>query len=116
MPLTICQEVVRVHPGLPMSDRVAWEDTVLPLSTPITNTQGQTITEIPISKGQHIVVATASFNRYSCFLVRYLGVLNSNLGWNRCGVRMPMYLDLLAGLRETLPKDQDLDLSLDCEY
>lgn len=58
------QEVLRLHPGLPMSDRIAAQDCVLPLTEPIMTTSGQKITELPISKGQHIIVGTASYNRY----------------------------------------------------
>lgn len=52
-----------MHPQLPMSERVAENDSVLPLGQPIVNTAGETITEIPVTKGTHITVCTASLNR-----------------------------------------------------
>lgn len=58
------QEVLRLHPGLPMSDRIAAQNCVLPLTEPIVTTSGQKIAELPISKGQHIIVGTASYNRF----------------------------------------------------
>ncbi|KIK60269.1 hypothetical protein GYMLUDRAFT_168136 [Collybiopsis luxurians FD-317 M1] len=57
------KEVLRMHPGLPMSDRVAITDTLLPLSEALVTTSGERITALPIRKGQHIIIATASYNR-----------------------------------------------------
>lgn len=61
--MTQTQEVLRFYPALPMTERVAAHDTVIPLSKPLINTLGDAITEVHVPKGQHIVVALASFNR-----------------------------------------------------
>ncbi|KAF5335260.1 hypothetical protein D9758_016237 [Tetrapyrgos nigripes] len=57
------KEVLRLHPGLPMSDRTVAKDTIIPLSRSIYNRNGARISEIPVSAGQHIIVGTASYNR-----------------------------------------------------
>lgn len=57
------QEVLRVYAGLPISERQATRDTVLPLSQPIITTTGESINEIPIEKGQHIAVAISAYNK-----------------------------------------------------
>ncbi|KAK0480744.1 cytochrome P450 [Armillaria novae-zelandiae] len=57
------KEILRFHSGLPMSERIATCDTVLPLSRPITTIKGEVITEIPIKKGQSVISATSSYNR-----------------------------------------------------
>ncbi|KAJ8697471.1 hypothetical protein PTI98_004275 [Pleurotus ostreatus] len=57
------KETLRLHPGLPMSDRIASTDAVIPVSQPITTSTGETITEVRVPKGTHVHVATASANR-----------------------------------------------------
>ncbi|KAF9259694.1 cytochrome P450 [Marasmius fiardii PR-910] len=56
------KETLRFHPSVPHSERMAFEDTVLPLSQPITTTSGRVITELPIRKGQIIYTGIASYN------------------------------------------------------
>ncbi|KAF9254518.1 cytochrome P450 [Marasmius fiardii PR-910] len=57
------KETLRFYPSVPNTERMAFEDTVLPLSQPITTTSGRVITELPIQKGQHIYFGIASYNR-----------------------------------------------------
>ncbi|KAF9494470.1 cytochrome P450 [Pleurotus eryngii] len=57
------KETLRLHPGLPMSDRIASTDAVIPVSQPITTSTGEKITEVRVPKGTHVHVATASANR-----------------------------------------------------
>ncbi|KAF7313968.1 Cytochrome P450 [Mycena chlorophos] len=57
------QEALRIYPALPMAERVAAEDCVLPLSQPITTKSGEEITHIPIQKGQYVYVAIGSYHR-----------------------------------------------------
>ncbi|KAK1235019.1 hypothetical protein PQX77_001773 [Marasmius sp. AFHP31] len=57
------KETLRWYPSAPYADRVAYEDTVLPLSQPLTTTSGRVITQLPIRKGQTIYLGLGSFNR-----------------------------------------------------
>lgn len=43
--------------------RVAHEDDVLPLSTPITTTTGEVLTELPVPKGTRTVISIPAYNR-----------------------------------------------------
>ncbi|KAF9257254.1 cytochrome P450 [Marasmius fiardii PR-910] len=56
------KESLRFSPTVPLTERMAFEDTVLPLSRPLTTTTG-VITEVPIRKGQIIHLGLAAFNR-----------------------------------------------------
>ncbi|KAJ7238826.1 cytochrome P450 [Mycena haematopus] len=65
MPLlnAFIKEILRLYPGLPLSDRVAVRDTVIPLAESITTTTGERISQIPVVKGQLVTVAIASYQR-----------------------------------------------------
>ncbi|KAJ7136718.1 cytochrome P450 [Mycena epipterygia] len=65
MPLlnAIINEVLRLYSPLPLAERVAVADCVIPLSQPIITTAGEEITQIPIKKGQYVYVAIASYHR-----------------------------------------------------
>lgn len=52
-----------MYTGVPVTERVATRDVVLPLAHPITTTTGKRITELPIRKGQFVYAAMASYNR-----------------------------------------------------
>ncbi|KAJ6454980.1 hypothetical protein C8R45DRAFT_767233, partial [Mycena sanguinolenta] len=56
-------EVLRLYPAFPLSERVATEDCILPLSQPMETTTGVEISELPIKKGQCVYVAIASYKR-----------------------------------------------------
>ncbi|KAF9257256.1 cytochrome P450 [Marasmius fiardii PR-910] len=58
------KETLRLHPSGPLTQRMAFEDTVLPLSQPLTTISGRVITELPIKKGQTIQLGIAACNRY----------------------------------------------------
>lgn len=53
-----------MYPELPITERTALFDTVIPLSEPIRTVNGQLINEIPVRKGQVIYCATGSYNRF----------------------------------------------------
>ncbi|ESK92825.1 cytochrome p450 [Moniliophthora roreri MCA 2997] len=57
------KETLRYHPALPNTERLAVEDTVLPLSTPVKTKDRSMITEIPVRKGQLVYGGLASYNR-----------------------------------------------------
>ena len=61
--LIIMQEVLRLYPSLPILDRVATADCILPLSEPLTTTTGAKISEIPIQSGQRLYVSIGGYHR-----------------------------------------------------
>ncbi|KAJ6594703.1 cytochrome P450 [Mycena capillaripes] len=65
MPLlnAIINEGLRLYSPLPLAERIATEDCVLPLSDPIRTSDGVHISELPIKKGQRFYIAIASYHR-----------------------------------------------------
>ncbi|KAJ7766025.1 cytochrome P450 [Mycena metata] len=65
MPLlnAFIKECLRMFPVVPIDDRIAREDAVIPLSEKITLSTGEEISQICIEKGQIVSVAIASFQR-----------------------------------------------------
>ncbi|KAJ7770481.1 cytochrome P450 [Mycena metata] len=59
----LLKEILRLYSTVPQTERVVAKDSVLPLSEPITTTSGKIITEIPVKKGQHLVIAISSYHR-----------------------------------------------------
>ncbi|KAK6980934.1 cytochrome P450 [Favolaschia claudopus] len=57
------KEVLRMYPAEVFSDRVALQDTVLPLSDPIRTADGKQISQLPVPKGQILMFAIASYQR-----------------------------------------------------
>ncbi|KAJ7122199.1 cytochrome P450 [Mycena epipterygia] len=65
MPLlnAFIKEVLRLYPAEALTDRIAIQDTVIPLSESIITSTGERMTQIPIQKGQLLTLAIASFQR-----------------------------------------------------
>ncbi|KAJ7265820.1 cytochrome P450, partial [Mycena rebaudengoi] len=65
MPLlnAFIKEALRVYPGAPFPERVAVQDAVIPLSEDILLTTGQPTNQIPVRKGQLVMVGIASYQR-----------------------------------------------------
>ena len=61
------QETLRYHPAIYHLGRVAKTDDVIPLAYPIHSLSGETVSSIPISKGQHILVSICAYNRCANF-------------------------------------------------
>lgn len=66
------QETLRFHPIAFHLQRVAGKDDVIPLSDPVIGKNGETITELPISAGQPILLSICGYNRYVVFSSRSL--------------------------------------------
>ncbi|KAK0194879.1 cytochrome P450 [Armillaria mellea] len=64
----VVKEVLRFHPILANTARVATQDDVLPLSKPVTLTTGKTVQEIAIPKGAYIFASIAGYNRWAAFM------------------------------------------------
>ncbi|KAJ7209184.1 cytochrome P450 [Mycena pura] len=65
MPLlnAFIKESLRMYPAAVLSDRIASEDMVIPLSESIATTTGERMNQIHISKGEFLTLATASYQR-----------------------------------------------------
>ncbi|KAI0072733.1 cytochrome P450 [Panus rudis PR-1116 ss-1] len=59
----ICRETLRLYPPVLSMDRIALRDTVLPLSKPIKDIDGNLVREVPISRGTSIAIGIYGFNR-----------------------------------------------------
>ncbi|KAJ7804509.1 cytochrome P450 [Mycena olivaceomarginata] len=58
MPLlnAFIKETIRLYPALPISDRIAVQDTTIPLTDQIITSTGERMSHIPVLKGQHITL------------------------------------------------------------
>ncbi|KAJ6492256.1 cytochrome P450 [Mycena sanguinolenta] len=66
MPLlnAFIKESLRFYPAEPFTERMALQDTVIPLSESITTITGERISQIPVRKGQIVTVGIASYQRH----------------------------------------------------
>ncbi|KAJ7216826.1 cytochrome P450 [Mycena rebaudengoi] len=58
------KEVLRMYPAAALRERVALKDEIIPLSEGIVTTTGQRITQIPIHKGDLVMLALASYQKF----------------------------------------------------
>ncbi|KZS96386.1 cytochrome P450 [Sistotremastrum niveocremeum HHB9708] len=84
----VMKETIRFHTPIMMSTRVATRDAIIPLSKPIQTTDGQTITQIPVTKGTSVFASYAQYNRlpeiwgpdsYSYNPDRWLGMVEPSI-------------------------------------
>ncbi|KAJ2927086.1 hypothetical protein H1R20_g10025, partial [Candolleomyces eurysporus] len=59
----VVRETLRIHAPVPSTLRVAVEDDVLPLTTPVTDRNGKVYESIPIRKGQTLFIPVIPINR-----------------------------------------------------
>ncbi|KAF8999386.1 cytochrome P450 [Cyathus striatus] len=72
-------EVLRLHPSLLEITRMADEDDVLPLSQPILNNAREMVTQVPITKGQLVIIPLRGLNCAEKFNpTRWLDSSNKN--------------------------------------
>ncbi|KAJ7249787.1 cytochrome P450 [Mycena haematopus] len=66
MPLlnAFIKESLRFYPAAPLTERMALEDTVIPLSESITTSTGEIISQISVEKGQIVVWASQHIKRH----------------------------------------------------
>ncbi|PIL24888.1 cytochrome P450 [Ganoderma sinense ZZ0214-1] len=57
------KEVLRLHPIVYTLGRVASRDDVLPLASPITNADGEVVSEVAVPKGTSVVISIWAYNR-----------------------------------------------------
>ncbi|KAJ6568245.1 cytochrome P450 [Mycena vulgaris] len=62
----VVREVLRLYPPPGPMSRIAWENTVLPVSTPIIGVDGTAMTTIAVPKGTpiHIAISAANHNKH----------------------------------------------------
>ncbi|KAK0199272.1 cytochrome P450, partial [Desarmillaria ectypa] len=58
-------ETLRLHPLMFTFSRYAAENDVIPLSEPITTRAGKTLNEVPVEKGQMVMISAYTYNRLS---------------------------------------------------
>lgn len=63
----VLREILRFNPVIPHLFRMSLQDDIIPLSKPITTLSGKVIEQIPIAKGQRIVMSVPAYNRYVKF-------------------------------------------------
>ncbi|KAF7366136.1 Cytochrome P450 [Mycena venus] len=61
------KETLRLYPAVPLVDRVALADVVIPITKEIKTSTEEVITQIPVRKGQLVTMAIASFQRLESF-------------------------------------------------
>ncbi|PSS34177.1 hypothetical protein PHLCEN_2v1794 [Hermanssonia centrifuga] len=59
----VVKEVMRYHSPVPMTNRVATKDDLIPLNKPFTDKRGQVHDSIPISKGDPVMIPILVINR-----------------------------------------------------
>jgi hypothetical protein len=55
-----------MYPAEPIAERMAVQDTVIPLMGSITTVTGENLSHIPVPKGQIVSLGIASCNRFVC--------------------------------------------------
>ncbi|CAK5282791.1 unnamed protein product [Mycena citricolor] len=59
----VIKEALRLYPAEALMDRIAAHDMTIPLSAPVQLSNGETVQQLVVSKGQWITVSSASYQR-----------------------------------------------------
>jgi hypothetical protein len=65
----LAKEALRVYPAGPLLERIAVQDTVIPVINPIATSTGEYIAQIPVQKGQLVTLDVACYQRLVAPLV-----------------------------------------------
>ncbi|PBK80315.1 cytochrome P450 [Armillaria gallica] len=96
--LAFLKETLRFHPVGYNLFRVAGQDDVLPLSSPITTTSGKVLHELPIPKGVQIMSSVAACNRNKEMFGEDADIFNPDR-WLRESQKQKVALGVYAGLQ-----------------
>ncbi|KAF8075757.1 cytochrome P450 [Lyophyllum atratum] len=64
---SVVHEVLRLHPPVGETSRIATEDDIIPLSTPVVTSTGETVSSLTIKKGTVVVAPIRTINRSEAF-------------------------------------------------
>ncbi|PBK60199.1 cytochrome P450 [Armillaria solidipes] len=95
--LAVLKETLRFHPVAYNIFRVAGQDDVLPLSSPITTTSGKVLHELPVPKGVQIMSSVAAYNRNKEMFGEDADIFNPDR-WLRESQKQKVALGVYAGL------------------
>lgn len=64
---SVVHETLRLHPAVPATLRIATEDDIIPLSSPVITSDGEAVTSIAIKKGTTVISPIRAMNRSEAF-------------------------------------------------
>ncbi|KAJ7928375.1 cytochrome P450 [Mycena leptocephala] len=139
MPLlnAFIKETLRLYPSIPIAERMAIRDTLIPLATNITTSTGESISHIHVRKGQGVSLGIASYHRQEsrwgedahefnpfrwlsgktthgdalgpyATLLSFLGGPRTCLGWRFALLEMQVFICELVGKFSFTPPEDDV--------
>ncbi|KAJ7910383.1 cytochrome P450 [Mycena leptocephala] len=139
MPLlnAFIKETLRLYPAIPLAERMAVRDTVIPLADPISTSTGESLSHIHVRKGQGVSLAIASYHRQEsrwgegahefnpfrwlsgkttqgdalgpyATLLSFLGGPRTCLGWRFALLEMQVFICELVGKFSFTPPEDDV--------
>jgi hypothetical protein len=87
-----------MYPAGAITERVAVQDTVIPLTESITTSTGERISQIPVRKGQVFTLAIGAYQRFASFLHCLNELIHQwSIDSSHAGVRMHTSLSRPVG-------------------